>query len=189
MRKMKIQEMKLSGAFEITPTLHVDSRGFLARTYDQDTFKNEKIDRRWVQESWSHTENKFTVRGLHVQFSPYTETKLVSIINGKMMWVIVDVRKGSDTFGKWDSVLLSSEERNSLFVERGFAHGCLSLTDNCDLLLKSDCEFIEGKGTGILWNDPIIGINWGETHKTPIISERDQSYQSFDKFVMKYSGI
>ena len=186
---MNIQEMKLSGAFEITPTLHLDSRGFLARTYDQGIFNNTKIDRHWVQESWSHTEHKFTVRGLHVQFKPYTETKLVSIINGKMMWVIVDVRKGSGTFGKWDSVLLSSEERNSLFVEAGFAHGCLSLSDNCDLIIKSDCEFIEGKGTGILWNDPIIGINWGVMDKTHIISERDQSYQSFDKFVMKYSGI
>jgi len=65
----------------------------------------------------------------------------------------------------------------------------ISLTDNCDLLLKSDSEFIEGKGTGILWNDPIINIDWGEMHKKPIISERDDAYPNFNDFIMNYGGI
>ncbi|MEO1944173.1 MAG: dTDP-4-dehydrorhamnose 3,5-epimerase family protein [Candidatus Thioglobus sp.] len=186
---MNIKQRKLKGFFEISSTALVDSRGFLARTYDQKEFDLKKIDRHWVQESLSHTDRRSTVRGLHVQFSPYTETKLISIYKGKMMWVVVDVRKDSSTFGQWDSVILSDEKHNSLFVESGFAHGCLSLSDNCDLIIKSDRAFIEGKGVGIKWNDPVIGIDWGLHDKLPIISDRDSNYLSFNDFVHNHGYI
>jgi len=186
---MKIEQGKFKGMFEITPIPHLDSRGFLMRMYDQETFNRAGIDRRWVQESWSHTQRSFTLRGLHVQLPPHTETKLISIVRGEMKWIVVDVRKGSDTFGQWDSVLLSSDQGNSLFVEAGFAHGCLSISDNCDLLIKSDTKFIEGKGTGIVWDDASLDINWGVGEMIPLMSERDRCYSDFESFRKEYGGL
>ena len=185
---MKIKERRLRGVFEIVSSPHVDFRGFLARTYEQEMLKALGVDWECVEESLSHTNLVRTVRGLHVQLPPFSEGKLISIIRGKMRWVVVDLRRGSETFGQWDSVLLCDTQYNALYVERGFAHGCLSLSDDCDLILKADQKFASDHGAGIIWNDATLGIDWELGNASPLISERDSNYPSFESFLKTYLG-
>ncbi|TSC73237.1 MAG: dTDP-4-dehydrorhamnose 3,5-epimerase [Parcubacteria group bacterium Gr01-1014_70] len=115
--------------------------------------------------------------------------KIIAALRGVMLWVVVDLREKSDSFGKWNSVLLSETQRNILVVPRGFAHGCLSLTDNAEVVAFADNYYHEECGTGIIWNDPALNINWGLNGATPIISERHHGYDSWNNFVKKYVGL
>jgi dTDP-4-dehydrorhamnose 3,5-epimerase len=186
---MRLQERKLSGVYEITSTAHEDFRGFMVRKVDLDTLKDWGLERHWVQESLSHTKKVHTVRGLHVQLPPYEEAKMISIVRGTSKWVVVDLRLDSDTFGQWDSVILSQELHNSLYVEQGFAHGCVSLSDGVDLLIHSDQRFTESHGTGIAWDDPDLGVDWGIGDAAVTISDRDGDYPSFNSFLENYRGL
>ncbi|MBU0535720.1 MAG: dTDP-4-dehydrorhamnose 3,5-epimerase [Nanoarchaeota archaeon] len=184
---MEFIKKNLKGFIEIIPEAHEDNRGFLARLYDQKTFKENDINNRWIQDSHSHTSKKGTLRGLHIQTNPFSEAKLIRAIKGRMKWIVVDLRKDSKTFGKWESVELSEEKKNMIFVSRGFGHGCVSMTDDCDLVIKSDNLFSPEHGAGIIWNDPELGINWGI--KEPFMSERDSKYPSFKEFKDTHGGI
>ena len=186
---MEITERKLKGVFEILRTPFIDNRGFLVRTVDCEAFEKAEINSKWVQESHSHTEKKYTLRGLHVSLPPFVEGKLITPIRGEMLWVAVDLRKNSETFGQWDSIVLSDSVYNSLYVQRGFAHGCMSLSDNCDLVIKSDNYFSEDHGTGIIWNDKELNIDWQIIDIIPFMSERDSQYQTFEEFRKSYGGI
>lgn len=186
---MKIQERKLRGIFEIISSPHTDERGYMARLFDDEIFKKAGLNTYWAQESCSYTKNKYTIRGLHASLPPSSEGKTITAISGKVLWVVVDVRKNSKTFGQWDSMILSEELHNTLYAQRGFAHGCLSLTDNCNLLLRADNYFSDKHGTGIIWNDKDLNIDWQLNDIVPIISERDRQYQPFSKFKEKYGGV
>lgn len=186
---MKIQKRRLDGTFEIAHESHADNRGFLVRLYDEQIFRDFGLETHWVQESYSHTDKKYTLRGLHVSLPPCIEGKCVVAVRGDMLWVIVDLRKDSATFGQWDSVVLSGNLHNILYVPRGFSHGCLSLTDDCDLLIRADNYFSDGHGAGIVWNDKELDINWRLNGNIPIISKRDEQYQTFGEFKEKYGGV
>lgn len=186
---MEIKNKKLTGFLEIIPEAYRDTRGFLVRLYDKEVFKGFGIDRNWVQESHSHTKKKYTLRGLHIQLPPFLEGKLISAIRGKILWVVVDLRKNSKTFGHWDSAILSEKLKNIIYVPRGFAHGCLSLTGNSDLVIKSDNYFSANQGTGIIWSDKDLNINWQLGKNLPFISERDKNYLTFKEFKKKYGAI
>ncbi len=186
---MKVQEAILDGVLELLSEPHRDFRGFLVRTYEEEVLAAQNISCHWVQESLSHTARAHTIRGLHVQLSPHTEAKLITPIRGVARWVVVDLRKGSATFAQWRSVLLASEHFKSLYVDRGFAHGCVSLTDECDLLIKSDQKFGASLNTGIIWNDPDLNIDWGIGNDRPALSERDRAYPSFQQFLENFGSI
>ena len=187
--KMKKINKKLDGVIEIIPEPHKDSRGFLVRCYDKKIFKGFGINTKWVQESHSHTYKKYTLRGLHVSLPPHLEAKLIRAIKGEVLWVVVDLRKDSPTFGKYHPIILSDKLKNLLYVKRGFAHGCISLTDNCDLIVKSDNYYSPKIGTGIKWDDPELDIDWNLNGESPyLISERDKNYPTFKKFKEKYGG-
>lgn len=186
---MKIKNKKLEGFLEIIPEARIDERGFLVRMYDEKTFKDLGINTRWVQESHSHTNKKYTLKGLHVSLPPFLEGKLIRVIKGKVLWVVVDLRENSKTFGQYDSVILSDELKNLIYVPKGFANGCFSLTDNCDLVIKADNYFSADHGTGIIWSDKDLNIDWQLEGDTPFISERDKNYLSFEEFKKKYGDI
>jgi dTDP-4-dehydrorhamnose 3,5-epimerase len=186
---VSFRETRLKGAVEISFSPHTDFRGYLVRSYERDAFADLKIEIQWVQESLSHTNAANTLRGLHVQLPPHPEAKLITAIRGKMRWIIVDLRKGSSTFGAWESVTLSGELHNSLYVGSGFAHGCVSISDDCDLIIKSDQKFGASQQTGIVWNDPTLNIDWGIGDAVPVMSERDRSYPSFDAFVRTFGSL
>ncbi|RKX91746.1 MAG: dTDP-4-dehydrorhamnose 3,5-epimerase [Spirochaetes bacterium] len=184
---MKILEKKLKGVFEIQLEPHKDKRGFFMRVYDEVIFKKYRIHRNWVQENHSRSEKKGIIRGLHFQFPPYTETKLVRCIRGAVFDVFVDLRKGSPTFGQWDCIELSEENKKIIFIPRGFAHGFCTLTDDSEVLYKVDnCYAPEYEG-GILWNDQDLGIDWPV--EKPILSEKDKKNMTFQEFVKRYSYI
>ena len=184
---MQIIKRKIKGLFEVIPSPNKDNRGFFMRTYDEAIFKEAGLNTKWIQESISHTEKKHTVRGLHVSLPPSLEGKTITAIKGMVLWVVVDVRKDSPTFGQWDSIVLSEEKCNTLYAESGFAHGCISLTDNCDLFLRADNVYHHG--TGILWNDNELNIDWKLGDEEPIISERDKVYDTFKEFKDKHGGV
>ncbi len=184
---MLIKEEKLKGVFTIVLEPHEDHRGYFMRAYDNVIFKKYGIRRNWVQENQSLSKKSGTIRGLHFQFPPYTETKLVRVISGEVYDAILDLRKGSPTFGEWDSFLLSEKNRMMLFIPRGFAHGMCTLTDNCVMFYKVDSYYDAVSEGGIKWNDPDIGIPWSVDN--PILSEKDSKAKSFKEFKETYGGL
>ena len=186
---MKIEQRRLRGLFEITPEASADHRGSFTRLFDVDTFRAAGLNTVWAQESRSYTAKKHTVRGIHASLPPALEGKTITPVRGDVLWIAVDVRRGSDTFGKWEAVRLSSATYNTLYAARGFAHGCISLTDDCDLLLRADTPYSDYHGTGIAWNDPDLAIDWGLDGGVPIMSDRDRSYPSFRHFRDTIGGV
>jgi len=185
---MLIKEGKLKGAFEITLKPQEDHRGFFMRTYDDEVFSSRGLHHDWVQENHSYSEKKGTLRGLHFQFPPHAETKLVRAVTGEVYMAFVDLRKGSATFGQWDSIILSEDNRKMLYVPQGLALGLCTLTDNCTLLYKmGDYYAPESQGV-IKWDDPDIGIDWPLSIE-PIISEKDSKAMSFRELTETYGGL
>ena len=184
---MEIRKRKLKGTYEITLKPREDERGFFMRTHDTKIFDEHRIEGQWVQENHSQSINKGLIRGLHFQYPPYAETKLIRVVRGMIMDVFVDLRKGSETFGKWDSIELSDKNKKMVLVPQGFAHGFCTLTDECDVLYKVDSFYHPEAEGGIIWNDETLKINWPV--EEPIISQKDANLNSFNYFVKTYGGI
>lgn len=184
---MKLNEKMIKGVFEIDLEPHMDNRGFFMRTYDDKIFEEYGLKHTWVQESQSFSKNKGILRGFHFQLPPHSETKIVRVASGTIFMVFVDLRKGSPTFGKWDSVILSEENKKMLYTPKGFALGMCTLTDNCTILYKMDNYYSPENQGVIKWNDGDLGINWPMDDF--IISERDSRAQSFKQFVEKHNGL
>lgn len=182
---MKIQKKKMGGMVELVPEVFEDDRGFLARVFDERVFEELGLPTVWREISHHFTKRKGILRGMYVQREPFAEGKLLRVIRGEMLWVSVDVRKNSETFGEWDSMVLSETRKNLLCTSRGFAHGCVSLTDNVDLMIQSDNFFSAEHGLGFIWNDKDVNIDWQIKGETPFISERDKEYQTFQEFKEK----
>ena len=157
------------------------------RTYDLEFFKENGIHREWVQENHSCSIQKGIIRGLHFQLPPYSETKLVRCIRGSVLDVFVDLRKDSNTFGKWDSIVLSDENKRMIFIPRGFAHGFCTLTTESEVLYKVDNYYNKQSEHGIKWDDTDLNIQWGVNH--PIISDKDSKNLSFNEFKTTIGGI
>ena len=187
--KVKLRRGKIDGFVELIPEVYEDERGFLARIYEERIFRELGLPTTWTEESHHHTVKRNILRGLYVQIPPFSEGKLLRVTRGEMFWVSVDLRKNSKTFGLWDSVVLSDKAKNILSTAPGFAHGCLSLTDDVDLIIKSDNYFSPEHGVGIIWNDADLNINWNLQEAAPFISERDKNYPDFKSFKDRYGGI
>jgi len=184
---MLIKERKLRGVFEIQLEPHEDKRGFFMRVYDDTTFRKYGIHRNWVQENHSLSVEKGVIRGMHFQFPPHAETKLVRVISGEIYDVFIDLRKGSPTFGQWDSIILSADNKKMIYLPRGFAHGFCTLTKNNEILYKVDNYYAPDNAGIIRWNDPDLGIDWSVDK--PILSEKDSKAKSFREFIEKYGGL
>jgi dTDP-4-dehydrorhamnose 3,5-epimerase len=184
---MLINETELKGVFEITPEPHEDSRGFFMRTYDDKIFKQHGLHRDWVQENHSYSKLKGTLRGLHFQFPPHSETKLVRAVTGEIFMVFVDLRQDSKNFRQWDSLILSGDNKKMLYIPKGFALGMCTMTDNATLLYKMDNYYAPDSEGAIKWDDPDIGIDWPV--ENPSISEKDAKAGSFKEFVDEYGGL
>lgn len=184
---MLISKTKIKDVFVINWLPHKDKRGYFVRTYDRVIFSKLKLNIKWVQESQSFSKNKGIVRGLHFQFPPYSETKIVRAVMGKIYMVYLDLRKDSKTFGKWDNIILSEKNSTVLYLPRGLALGMCTLTNNCMLLYKMDNIHAPKHQGEIKWNDSQLGIKWPT--KKPILSKRDQKAMSFAGFIKKYGGL
>ena len=151
---MQFKERKLKGTYEISLSPHGDSRGFFMRTFDDKLFQEQGLERNWVQENHSRSGSKGIIRGLHFQLPPYSETKMVRCILGKVLDVFVDLRKDSETFGEWDSIELTEENQKMIFIPRGFAHGFCTLTTESAVVYKVDNYYHpSSESRALSWND------------------------------------
>ncbi|RTL60783.1 MAG: dTDP-4-dehydrorhamnose 3,5-epimerase [Sphingobacteriales bacterium] len=184
---MEIKAQQIKGVFEITFQPRGDERGYFMRTYDLNIFKEAGLHREWKQENQSRSMRKGIIRGLHFQLMPDTETKLVRCIKGTILDVYVDLREGSETFGKWGKLELSADKYNTLYIPRGFAHGFCTLEEECDVQYKVDSWYSSTNERSLLWSDAEIGIEWPV--KDPILSVKDRQGMSFTEFKQKYGAI
>jgi dTDP-4-dehydrorhamnose 3,5-epimerase len=166
---LKKVETSLAGVWEIRTKQLRDSRGFFLETYHREKFAELGITDTFVQDNHSCS-RKGVVRGLHYQLQQ-AQAKLVRVVEGDALDVAVDIRQGSPQFGKWTSVVLSSEAQNQLYTPAGFAHGFLAVSENVQLLYRCSDLYSAGDEHGILWNDPGLGIAWNVAN--PILSEKD----------------
>ena len=184
---MKLRQRRLPGLFDVVTPRLADHRGFLFKPYEITDFRDAGIEIAWEQVIHSHTSKANTVRGLYVQPPPFTEGKLVACLRGEMWWVVVDLRAGSKTFGEWEGVHL--READAILIARGFAHGCLSLSDDVDLLLLADNVHAHADYVGIVWNDPDLAIDWPLLQPEPIISEAHAAYPPLKDFLARHGAI
>ena len=147
-----------------------DDRGFFLETFKESVFISNGIDTKFVQDNFSHS-IKGVLRGLHYQKNPKAQTKLVTVLRGKIFDVAIDIRKDSPTFGKWVGEILSENNHKLLCVPEGFAHGFYVLSEEADVLYKVSQEYSPEHDRGIIWNDPEIDIDWPVDK--PIISKKD----------------
>lgn len=160
--------------FTIDLNLYKDDRGWFTRTFCKEEFTKAGLDVNWVQMNHSHTTQKGTLRGMHFQNPPYSEIKLVRCISGGVYDVAIDLRKDSITFLKWFGVELSAENRKMIYIPDGFAHGFLTLADNCEIIYHHSSYYTPGAEGGIKFDDPLVNINWPLAVNE--ISERDKKH-------------
>lgn len=170
----------IEGLYLIQPEVRGDARGYFMETYNYNDFKNAGLDMIFVQDNQSRS-TKGVLRGLHFQ-KKHTQGKLVRVISGEVFDVVVDIRKGSKTFGKWHGVTLSAEKKNMFYVPEGFAHGFYVLSETAEFFYKCTDFYDPSSEAGILWNDEKIGIKWPIPEgETPILAEKDGKYPAFSK--------
>jgi dTDP-4-dehydrorhamnose 3,5-epimerase len=163
----------LDGAWVLEPERHEDERGFFARTFCRREFAEHGLDPEVAQCSLSSSRRRGTLRGLHFQRAPHEEAKLVRCARGAIFDAIVDLRPGSPTFARSFTVLLDAEQRNLLYVPKGFAHGFLTLADDVEVCYQMSAPWAPGFEGGYRWDDPAFAIPWPEPPR--VISERDRA--------------
>lgn len=178
---MQIIETGIKGLVEIIPTVYHDSRGWFFEFYKNEVFHHAGITYSFNQENISFS-RKGVVRGMHFQLPPHEQAKLVSVLQGKVLDVVVDLRKGSNTFGKVHTCLLEAERHNQLMVPEGFAHGFVALEDAL-FLYKTSNIFNREAECGIRWDDPTLAIQWPVAD--PVLSDKDRNLPSLDELLGK----
>ncbi len=156
---LKFTKMTLNGAYLIEPRILKDERGFFTEIYNKDIFRTNGVDDIFVQDNFSHSKNG-VIRGLHYQIEPHNTAKLLRCVRGEIYDVIVDLRKSSPTFGKWEAVVLSDKNMNMIYVPKGFAHGFCVLSEEADVHYKVTDYYYPDLSKGLRWNDPDLKIKW-----------------------------
>jgi dTDP-4-dehydrorhamnose 3,5-epimerase len=174
---MRFLETPLAGARVIEIVPHADPRGFFARTFCRDELVAAGLPGEFMQASVSYNLRRGTLRGMHFQAAPHEEPKLVRCTRGALHDVIIDLRPGSATRCRWFGVELSAENRRTLYVPPGFAHGFQTLVDDTEILYQMAEPYMPGLARGVRWNDPAFGIAWPIAD--PFMSERDAVYPDY----------
>ncbi|MCQ2441123.1 MAG: dTDP-4-dehydrorhamnose 3,5-epimerase [Clostridia bacterium] len=181
MGKFNFIKTSIDGVIIVEPTAFGDSRGYFMETYQKEDFIKGGIDVEFVQDNQSMS-TKGVLRGLHFQ-KQYSQSKLVRCIRGSVFDVAVDLRKGSPTFGKWEGVVLSAENKRQFFIPKNFAHGFLVLSDEAEFVYKVDDFYHPNDEGGLMWNDPDIGIKWPIEDGMEIkLSDKDKIHPPFSEF-------
>lgn len=168
---MKIQKLSIPEVLLIQPSVYLDNRGSFFESFNEKKFHElSGLDIHFVQDNVSYSK-KGVLRGLHFQLPPFQQAKLVQVLKGNVLDVAVDVREDSPTYGKYISEELSEENHCQLFIPQGFAHGFLALTDEVIFSYKCDNYYAPNHDSGIIYNDPSIGINWGKEIELNISSK------------------
>lgn len=170
---MNLVETKLPGCFIIEPAVYEDERGFFFESFNEERF-NQAIGRKinFVQDNQSFSK-RGVVRALHYQIGQWAQAKLVRVIKGKVLDVAVDLRPESPNYGQHISIELSSENKKQLFIPRGFAHGFITLSETAEFFYKCDNYYKPDFEGGIIYNDPMLNIDWILPKEEIIVSEKD----------------
>ena len=171
---MNIQPTELEGVLVIEPKSFFDARGFFTEIYNAKTFAEAGITEPFVQDNQSHSK-KGVLRGLHYQVEN-AQGKLVRVVNGEIFDVVVDLRPGSKTFGKWTGVQLSAADHRMIWIPKGFAHGFYTLSETSDVAYKVTDFYAPKNERTLLWSDPEVGIRW-PLRGEPILSDKDRAGQ------------
>ena len=169
---MKKTETKLPGVYIIEPEVRGDARGYFMEVWSTRNFEELGLHYDFVQDNQSFSAQKGTLRGIHFQNAPESQAKLVRVTRGTIMDVAVDLRKGSPTYLQWIAVELSAENKKMLMIPRGFGHGFKTLTDNVEFCYKVDALYSRECDRGIRFDDPAIGVDWGEVREE-LLSQKD----------------
>jgi dTDP-4-dehydrorhamnose 3,5-epimerase len=161
------------GLFLFEPVVFEDSRGHFFEAYNENVFRQGGIADRWVQDNQSSS-CYGVIRGLHYQLPPFAQSKLVRVLNGKILDVVVDLRKGSPSYGKVYSKILSAKNKRQLYIPKGFAHGFSVLSQKAEVLYKCDAFYNKQGEVGIIYNDPALAIDWRIPEEDTIVSEKDR---------------
>jgi len=175
---MQVFETKLDGLLLIAPQVFEDDRGYFFETYNQEKYKQHIQNANFVQDNESMS-GYGTLRGLHYQLPPFAQAKLVRVILGKVLDVVLDIRRSSPTFGRYVIAELSGENKHQLYIPRGFAHGFLVLSDSAIFAYKVDNNYNKASEAAIRWNDPSLGIPWNLPLFDIILSVKDKQAPLF----------
>ena len=169
---MNVIQTEIPGVLILEPKIFGDSRGYFMETWSTKNFEEIGLHYQFVQDNQSFSAEKGTLRGIHFQNAPMSQAKLVRVTKGAVLDVAVDLRRGSPTYRQWVAVELSAENKRMLMIPRGFGHGFKTLTDNVEFCYKVDNLYSKECDRGIRFDDPTIGVDWGEV-KESLLSAKD----------------
>ena len=175
----------IPGLLVVEPKVFEDSRGYFFESFNQKLFSDHGINCQFVQDNQSKS-SYAVIRGLHFQESPHTQTKLVRVLNGSILDVAVDIRKGSPTYGQHFSIELTADNKKQLWVPAGFAHGFSVLSETAVVLYKCDQFYNKSSEGGVRFDDPDLNIDWKIPTDKAVISEKDQQLPSFKDLVTNF---
>ena len=181
---MNLIPTSLPGAVVLESKVFSDSRGFFTESYNKQTLESVGINIDFVQDNHSLSVPAGTVRGLHYQLAPMAQTKLVRVLTGAIYDVIVDIRRDSETFGKWEGFILTADSHRQLLVPQGFAHGFCTLVANTQVFYKVDNYYSAENDRGIRWDDPELAIPWPT--QSPVLSDKDAKHPFFHDAEMNF---
>lgn len=180
---MHFHELPIAGAWTVESDPFADDRGWFVRTSCADEFREHGLDPVIAQSNLSHSFREGTLRGLHLQTAPHEEAKLVRCVRGAVWDVLVDLRPGSSSYGKWHAVELAADDGRAVYIPRGCAHGFQSLRDDTQLLYQISTAYSPDHATGVHWADPDLAIDWPEAPAAGrTISTRDEALPSLARF-------
>jgi dTDP-4-dehydrorhamnose 3,5-epimerase len=174
-----IEPLSLPGVFSLTSAVHRDARGAFSETFRASELAEAGCDRPFVQENLVRTTRAGVLRGLHFQREPHAQDKLVQVLAGSIFDVAVDIRPGSRTLGRWVGLTLSADQPRQIFAPRGFAHGYLTLSDECAVLYKTTAYYAPDAEAGLRWDDPALAIDWPAPRAAISANERDNAWPPF----------
>lgn len=176
---MQVENTKFEGLKLLKPAIFKDERGLFFESYNAKRFEDAGLDYQWLQDNQSFS-YKGVIRGLHFQKSPHAQAKLVRVLSGRILDVVVDLRSSEPTFGQYFSVELTDENKLQLLIPRGFAHGFSVLSETASILYKCDGLYHKDSESGIIYNDPVLKIDWQISDEESIVSEKDRILPFFD---------
>lgn len=176
---MEIIKTPIDGLLIIKPRVFADSRGFFLESYNEQKYHEAGIDTVFVQDNLSQSQYG-VIRGLHYQLAPHAQSKLVSVVQGVVWDVAVDLREGSPTYGQWFGVELNDVEKTQFFIPKGFAHGFSVLSETAIFAYKCDDLYNPSSERGLMYNDPKLNIDWKIPADKAIISEKDTKHPLLD---------
>lgn len=176
---MKIKALEIPDVKVLYPAKFDDDRGFFSEIYNKSTYEKIGIQEEFVQDNHSLSRAVGVIRGLHYQCSPFAQAKLVRVVRGTILDVAVDIRKNSETFGRWVSAEISAQAWNQIYIPKGFAHGFVTLEENTEVNYKVSARYAPELEKSIAWNDPALKIEWRISEGAVTLSDKDRQPMSF----------